>query len=148
MSLFGYREKKYGKFVFVLIALILIALAVGAVYGGIYAVLHMTHWAKYIIIVVASILGLALGLFGIFLILFSFSLIGTWKTVRDKNTTGKSATRLCDKCGRVITKNAEFCEHCGAKQQTGLGLKTCPNCKTKNSGKAAFCEKCGYEFKE
>ena len=43
MSLFGYREKKYGKFVFVLIALILIALAVGAVYGGIYAVLHMTH---------------------------------------------------------------------------------------------------------
>ena len=71
MSLFGYREKKYGKFVFVLIALVLIALAVGAVYGGIYAVQHMTHWAKYIIIVVACILGLALGLFGIFLILFS-----------------------------------------------------------------------------
>lgn len=149
MGLFSYREKRYGKFWFVLIAIILIGLAVASVYGGVYAVLHMTHWAKYVIITIACIVALVLAGFGIFMILFSFSLINSWKSVRDGNKSkGVANTRLCDKCGRVITKNAEYCEHCGAKQQTGLGLKTCPECKTKNSGNAAFCEKCGHEFKE
>ena len=57
MGLFSYREKRYGKFVFVLVALIIIALAGGAIYGGIYAVMHMSHWSKYVIITVASIVG-------------------------------------------------------------------------------------------
>ena len=149
MSLFTYREKRYGKFTFILFALLLIALACASVYGGVYAVLNMAHWSKYIILVVACIVGLALVAFGLFLILFSFSMINSWKSVRDGNKSkGIANTRLCDKCGRVITKKAEYCEHCGAKQQTGLGLKDCPQCKTKNSGNAAFCEKCGYEFKE
>ena len=77
MGLFGYREKRYGKFTFVLIALIIIALAGGAIYGGIYAVMHMAHWSKYVIITVACIVGLLLAILGIFLILFSFSLIGS-----------------------------------------------------------------------
>ncbi len=149
MGLFSYREKRYGKFVFVLISLLILALAGGAIYGGVYAVLHMSHWSKYIIVSVASIVSLILAILGIFLILFSFSLISSSKSVRDGNKSkGIANVRLCDKCGKVITKKAEYCEHCGAKQQTGLGLKDCPNCKTKNSGAAAFCEKCGYEFKE
>ncbi len=149
MGLFKYKETRYGKFLFVLIALLLVALGGASIYGGVYAVLNMSHWTKYIIIVVASIVGLLLALFGIFLIIFSFSMINSWKSVRDGNKSkGVANTRLCDKCGRVITKKAEYCEHCGAKQQTGLGLKTCPQCKTKNSGNAQFCEKCGYEFKE
>ncbi len=149
MCLFRYREKRYGKFLFVLIALVLIALGAGAIYGGVYAVLNMTHWSKYVIVSVAGILGLILAGFGIFFIIFSTSMINSWKSVRDGNKSkGVANVRLCDKCGRVITKKAEFCEHCGAKQQTGLGLKTCPNCNTKNSGPAQFCEKCGYEFKD
>lgn len=149
MCLFKYREKRYGKLTFVLFALVLIALAAASIYGGIYAVIHMAHWSKYIIITVASIVGLGLGLFGIVLVALSFSMISSSKSVRDGNKAkGIAHTRLCDKCGKVITKHAEFCEHCGAKQQTGLGLKACPNCKTKNSGPAQFCEKCGYEFKD
>ena len=124
------------------------ALAAASIYGGIYAVIHMTHWAKYIIVVVASIVGLGLGGFGLFLVSLSFSMINQSKSVRDGNKSiGISGTRLCDKCGRVISKKAEFCEHCGADLQSGTGMKDCPECKTKNSATAAFCEKCGYEFK-
>lgn len=149
MCLFKYREKRYGKALFVLIALVLVALAAGAVYGGVYAVLHMTHWAKFIIVSVAGVVALGLGGLGIFFLIFSTSMINSWKSVRDSNKSkGVANTRLCDHCGRVISKKAEFCEHCGEKQMTGLGLKECPNCKTKNSGAAAFCEKCGYDFKE
>ena len=147
MGIFKYREKKYGKLTFVLVALILILIAAAGIYGGIYAVMHMAHWSKYLIVVVASIIGLCLGGFGIFMIALSFSMISQSKSVRDQNSSkGISGTRLCDMCGRVISKNAEFCEHCGGKQASGLGLKECPNCKTKNSGAAAFCEKCGKEF--
>lgn len=147
MGIFKYREKRYGKFTFVLFALILIALAAASIYGGIYAVLKMAHWSKYIIVVVASIIGLALGVFGIFLVALSFSMINQSKSVRDENKAkGISGARLCDKCGRVISKKAEFCEHCGEKLQTGLGMKVCPDCKTKNSATAEFCEKCGKKF--
>ena len=149
MCLFKYREKRYGKLAFILFAILTIALAVASIWGGVYAVMHMEHWAKYIIVSVAGIVGVALGLFGLFLFGMSFSLINHSKSVRDGNKSkGISGTRLCDKCGRVISKNAEFCEHCGATQQTGLGMKVCPECKTKNSATAAFCEKCRYEFKD
>jgi len=147
MCLFKYREKRYGKLTFVLFALILIALAAASVYGGIYAVVHMAHWVKYVIVVVAGIVGLGLGGFGIVLVALSFSMIGSKQSVRDSNKAkGLANGRLCDMCGRVISKKAEFCEHCGGKQQSGLGMKDCPKCKTKNSALAEFCEKCGTKF--
>lgn len=149
MSIFGYREKRYGKTAFVFLGLLLIALAVGAVYGGVYAVLHMAHWSKYIIVSVAGVFGLIFGAFGVFLVLISFSMINSWKSVRDGNKSIGTANKLlCEKCGRVIAKGALYCEHCGAKQQMGHGMKDCPQCKTKNSGNAKFCEKCGYKFEE
>ena len=147
MGIFKYKEKRYGKLTFILFAIILVLLAVASVIGGIYAVVNMAHWVKYIILVVASIIGLALGSFGIFLVALSFSLINQSKSVRDENNSkGISGTRLCDQCGRVISKKAEFCEHCGKKQQSGLGMKKCTNCKTLNSALAEFCEKCGEKF--
>ena len=76
-------------------------------------------------------------------------MISQSKSVRDGNKSkGISGTRLCEKCGRVISKKAEFCEHCGGKLHEGTGIRTCPECKSKNSAAAAFCEKCGYEFKD
>lgn len=147
MGLFSYREKRYGKLVVILVSLVLLALAGGSIFGGVYAVMHMSNWSKYVIVVVASLVGLLLALMGLFMLIMSLSMINSWKSGRDGNKSkGVSNVRLCDKCGRVITKKAEFCEHCGAKQQTGLGLKTCPECKTKNSGPAEFCEKCGHKF--
>ena len=147
MGIFKYKEKRYGKLTFVLFALILILLAVAGVYGGIYAVVHMTHWSKYVIVSLASIVGLVLGLFGIFMFALSFSMINQSKSVRDENRSkGISGERLCEKCGRVISKKAEFCEHCGSKLNAGLGMKECPKCNTKNSAKAEFCEKCGEQF--
>ncbi len=146
MGLFSYKEKRYGKFAFRLFAIILIVMGGAAIFGG-YCALKMSHWSKYIILAVAAIVGLCLILFGLYLFLFSFSLINSWKSGRDGNKSkGVSNARLCDKCGKVISKKATFCEHCGAKQQSGLGMKTCPECKTKNSAKADFCEKCGHKF--
>ncbi len=148
MGLLSNKTTRYGKFIFILIALCCLALAGGSIFGGVYAVIHMTHWAKYVIVVVACLFAFIVGVIGLQLFLFSFSMINSWKSVRDSNVSkGIAGTRLCDSCGRVITKNAEYCEHCGAKQETGLGLKSCPNCKTKNSGNAKFCEHCGFEFK-
>lgn len=148
MALLTNRTTRFGKFVFIILAICCLAIAAGSIFGGVYAVLNMSHWAKYVIITVACIFAFAIGVFGILLLLIAFSLINSWKSVRDTTIKGTANARLCDKCGKVITKNAQFCEHCGAKQQTGLGLKRCPNCNTKNSGNAMFCEKCGYEFKD
>lgn len=147
MGLVTNRTTRYGKFIFILLAILCLALAGGSIFGGVYAVLHMSHWAKYVIISVACVFAFIVGAFGLFLVVMSLSLINSWKSVRDTNVKGTANVRLCDKCGRVITKNAEYCEHCGTKQETGLGLKSCPNCKTKNSGNAKFCEHCGFEFK-
>ena len=149
MCLFKYREKRYGKLTLRLVGLFTIALGIAAIFGGVYAVNHMIHWAKYIIVAVASIVGVGLVFFGGAMVFITFSMINSSKSVRDGNKAkGIAHTRLCDKCGKVISKNAEFCEHCGKKQQSGLGMKNCPECKTKNSALAQFCEKCGYEFKE
>lgn len=149
MALLTNKTTRYGKFIFILFALLCLAAAGASIYGGIYAVIHMSHWTKYLIIVVACIFALIVGMLGVLFLLMSFSMIRTWKSVRDTNKSkGTANARLCDSCGKVITKNAEFCEHCGAKQKTGLGLKKCPECNTKNSGNAQFCEKCGHEFKD
>ena len=147
MCWFSYREKRYGKLLFVVIALAILALAGGAVYGGVYAVMHMTHWSKYLIVSVAGVVGLLLLAVSVFMLIFSTGMINTWQSVRDGNKSkGLANGRLCDKCGRVISKKAQYCEHCGETQEIGLGLKACPNCKTKNSGTAEFCEKCGHKF--
>ncbi len=149
MGLFKYREKRYGKFTFILFSLLFMALGGAAIFGGVCAVLYIAHWTKYLIVSVACIVGGLLALFGLFMLIISFSMSGKSQSVRDGNKAkGINGTRLCDKCGRVITKGALVCEHCGEKQQTGLGLKACPNCRTKNSGAAAYCEKCGHEFKD
>ena len=147
MCLFKYREKKFGKLALILLALLFIAAAAGAVFGGVYAVIHMTHWAKYVIVSVAGVFAFLTAGIGLYMILISFSMINTWRSVRDVNTTGKvKDVRLCDKCGRVISKHADFCEHCGEAQESGTGLKKCEHCGTKNSAAAKFCENCGKEF--
>ena len=147
MCLFKYREKRYGKFAFMLTAVLFVAIAAASIFGGVYAVLKMSHWVKYVLVVLGAIVGLAAGVTGIFMLAMSPSLINKTKSVKDGNRMkGISGMRLCDKCGRVISKQAHFCEHCGENQETGLGLKECPKCKTKNSGTAQFCEKCGTKF--
>ena len=149
MCLFRYREKRYGKFALILLALALIATGAGSVYGGVYAVMHMTHWTKYLIVAVAGLVGLFFGIFGLAVFGITFSMINQKRSVRDRNKyKGVSGTYLCDKCGRVISKKAKVCEHCGAVQQIGKRDKKCPECKTKNNATAAFCEKCGYKFEE
>ena len=149
MCLFKYREKRYGKFAFMLTAVLFVAIAAASIFGGVYAVLKMSHWVKYVLVVLGAIVGIGAGVTGIFMLAISPSLINKTKSVKDGNRVkGISDMRLCDKCGRQISKVAEFCEHCGQKQQTGLGMKVCPNCKTKNSATAEFCEKCGGKFEQ
>ena len=149
MCLFRYREKRYGKLALILFALLLIAAAAGSISGGVYAVMHMSHWTKYLIVSVAGLAGLFLGIFGLAVFGISFSLINHKRSVRDRNKyKGVSGTYLCDKCGRVISKKANVCEHCGAVQEIGKDDKKCPECKAKNNATAAFCEKCGYKFEE
>ena len=55
MGLFQYKEKRYGKTTLILFALILIAIASVSIFGGIYAVLNMTHWSKFVIVVLTSL---------------------------------------------------------------------------------------------
>ncbi len=148
MCLFRYREKRYGKTAFVIFALVMLAIGAAAAYGGVYAFNHIGNWARIFLLVLGIVGAVAFGGFGLFLIGISFSMIRQSKSVRDINKgKGISGTRLCDKCGRVITKHADFCEHCGEKQQESAGSKKCSNCGTKNKQTASFCEKCGTEFK-
>lgn len=143
-----YREKKYGKGALIVFAIVLIAIAGGSIFGGVYAVNHMSHWSKYIIVSVAGIFGIATAICGFLCLSISFSMINEKQSVRDGNDSiGIANTHLCDKCGRVISENASVCEHCGATQ-TGKEAKKCPDCGTKNSPTASYCEKCGYKFEE
>ena len=137
MCLFRYREKRYGKFALTLFALALIAASAAAIYGGVYAVMNMSHWVKYLIVSVAGITGIGLGSFGFIVLAITFSMINQKRSVRDRNKyKGVSGTYLCDTCGRVISKKAKVCEHCGAVQQIGKHDKKCPECKTKNNATA------------
>ena len=149
MCLFRYKEKRYGKFALTLFALALIAAGVASVYGGVYAVMNMSHWSKYLIVTIAALAGLFFAIFGLVVFGITFSMINQKRSVRDRNKyKGVSGTYLCDKCGRVIDRKANVCEHCGAIQEIGKHDKKCPDCKAKNNATAAFCEKCGYEFKD
>ena len=147
MGIFKYKEKRYGKLTFVLVSLLFIVIAAASAFGGIVALSKMVHWTRYLVFAIACIVALTSGILGFTMFGISFSMHWRKKSVRDVNKgKGVAGVRLCDKCGRVISKKAEFCEHCGMDQQSGTGMKKCPECKTSNSATAAFCEKCGYKF--
>ena len=140
-----YKEKIIGKKSFIAFTTIITIIAGLSIIGGIFAVVKMAHWSKYIICIVGIAIGIFATLMAIYCIAIAFSMTGKEKSVRDVNTMkGIVDTRLCDKCGRVISETAEVCEHCGAKQSDIK--KQCPTCKVENNGSAKFCEKCGYEF--
>ena len=83
------KEKKYNKLIFVLFALILIALSIVCFYGGIYAVVYMLKWYKYLIIVTASIIGLILGILGVLLVALSFNLTNTKNNFKEFDKLNK-----------------------------------------------------------
>lgn len=149
MCLFKYREKRYGKTALILFGIlsILASLAFGLL--GVILLVKIGHWSKWLLLVLLCVIALISLVFGCFCLLVSTGMIWKSKSVRDGNRMkGVSGVRLCDKCGKVISKEAKICEHCGVAQQTGHGLKNCPACKAKNSATAKFCEKCGHEFRD
>lgn len=152
MCFFKYKETRYGRTALRLFALLCIILAGAAGFGGVYGFMHITHWARYVVISVAGLVALGLLALGVFSFSVSLSMIRSWKSGRDGNKSkGVSNVRLCDKCGKVISKKAVYCEHCGEKTYSGNGhksLRVCPICKTKNSATASFCDQCGHEFKD
>ena len=143
---FRYKEKRYGKSTLILVSLLVIALAVGAGVGGAFAVIKMSHWSKYVIVVVCGIVAFCLLMLGISMFVVSCGMSGYRKSVRDIGyAKGVDADRLCDKCGKLLGKDDEFCTHCGAKQ-TGNEKRVCPLCKGKSAPEAEFCAHCGHKF--
>ena len=141
-----YKEHRYGKSTLVLASIIMIALAVAAGFGGVVAVLKMTHWSKYVIVSVAGIVALGLLLLGVSMLVVSFGMSGYRKSVRDIGyAKGVDHDRLCDNCGRLINKDEDFCTYCGAKQ-TPTEKRVCPLCKGKSSPDAEYCAHCGHKF--
>src|SRR5262245_15544159 len=53
-----------------------------------------------------------------------------------------SATEPCVKCGAPLQAGAKFCNECGAKQEK----LNCPNCKAELSPGAKFCNECGQKI--
>ena len=143
-----YKEKRFGKAALLSLGIVAFVLSIASFYIGIFACVKMTHWAKFVILAIGVIVGLFLLAMAVMIFIVSFSLINTIQSVRDLNQgKGTANVRLCDKCGRVISKTAFVCEHCGAKQQTD-NVKVCSECKTNNNAEAEYCEKCGHEFEE
>ena len=143
---FRYREHRYGKSTLVLVSIVMIALAVAAGFGGVFAVVKMSHWVKYVIVSVAAIVALCLLFMGVSMLVVSFGMSAYRKTVRDIGyAKGVDHDRLCDKCGKLLNKDDEFCTHCGAKQ-TPTQKRVCPLCKGKSDPEAEFCAHCGHKF--
>lgn len=143
---FRYREKRYGKGTLILVAILVLALAIGAGFGGVFAVIKMSHWSKYVILAVAIVVALLLLMLGLAMLIVSAGMSGFRKSVRDIGyAKGVDHDRLCDKCGRLLDKDAEFCTHCGAKQ-TPISKRVCPLCKGKSDPEAEYCAHCGHKF--
>lgn len=143
---FRYKEQRYGKSTLILVAIIIIALAVASGFGGAIAVIKMTHWAKYVIVAVAGIVALCLSLLGVAMLVVSAGMSGYRKSVRDIGyAKGVDSDRLCDKCGKLLNKDDEFCTHCGAKQLS-QSKRVCPLCKGKSDPEAEYCAHCGHKF--
>ncbi len=143
---FRYKELRYGKTALILVSVLMILLAVGAGFGGAMAVIKMSHWSKYIIVVVAGIVALCLLMFGVSMLIVSAGMSGYRKSVRDIGyAKGVDGDRLCDKCGKLLNKDEEFCTHCGAKQ-TPKEKRVCPLCKGKSDPEAEYCAHCGHKF--
>ncbi len=143
---FRYKEKRYGKSTLVVVALVLVALAVAAGVGGVFAVIKMSHWSKYVIVSVAAVAALCLLFLGGSMLVVASGMSGYRQSVRDIGyAKGVDHDRLCDKCGKLLNKEDEFCTHCGAKQ-TPTGKVVCPLCKSKNDPEAEYCAQCGHKF--
>lgn len=142
----AYQENRYGKRELKIMTLVVLAVAILSIVLGVVAVINMSHWAKYIIVVFTSIVGLALLVWSIYLIAIVSSTHDEKQSVRDGNESkGIANATLCDKCGREIDSDATHCEHCGGKL-TGKGTKACDVCGAKNKDTAEFCKKCGAKF--
>jgi membrane protease subunit (stomatin/prohibitin family) len=55
---------------------------------------------------------------------------------------GKSAERMCPKCGANLPADAKFCPECGEKAPPPDGEIVCPACG-KKTAKGKFCMECG-----
>lgn len=142
----AYKEKRYGKKELKILTGIVLAVAIISLFLGISACIDMTHWAKWIILAVSIVVALALGVWGIVLIIIVCSTHDEKQSVRDGNEAkGTANANLCEACGRVIEKDAEHCEYCGAKQEA-IATKVCKECGHKNKGTAKYCKKCGQEL--
>lgn len=142
-----YKETKISKKGFIIFAVCTILFAILCLVGGIVGFNLISNFARWIVLILGIILALVIGAVGVTCVMLSFSMTGLAQSVKDGNSAkGIANTYLCDACGRVISKDAEFCEHCGKKQEISK-TKKCPKCGAEINGIAQFCEKCGEEVK-
>jgi membrane protease subunit (stomatin/prohibitin family) len=49
----------------------------------------------------------------------------------------------CTECGKNLPASARFCSRCGAGVTAKPGVKACPQCRAENLKEAVFCNQCG-----
>ena len=148
-----YSEKRYDKGHLMILGLIIFAISLAMLVGGVALIVRGAIIAKASAIIwraivggILSLLGLTFGWIAIMIMITAGSMI----KVKDGNVSdvGNSAmgtvnVNKCPNCGAKLDEDAEFCTTCGAQVE---GCIKC-ECGCKNSPDANNCKKCGKELK-
>ena len=148
----AYREARYGKKTLMIISIVIFALCLGALAGGISmfviglmsGILSKMIWMP-IVGGLLAILAIVFGIFSIIMFFTSVSMINVEQgSVKDGNRAiGTVNVVKCDKCGEELPDNAAFCSKCGTAVE---GVKTC-ECGAANEMDAEYCVSCGKKLK-
>jgi RNA polymerase subunit RPABC4/transcription elongation factor Spt4 len=64
---------------------------------------------------------------------------------KKEESTPKTESSICSKCGKEMPKGNKFCPHCGEK---AVSARECPSCHVSITNNAKFCPNCGANISE
>lgn len=149
----AYQEKRYDKGHLMIVGLVVAALALALIIGGVVLFINgikvdgvwATIW-RIVLSVLMVIIGLPFGYVSFMMIVTANSMISVKDgNVSDVGNSGVGTVNIlkCDKCGEKLEEGAEFCHKCGAEVD---GYVKC-YCGHKNKVDAEHCVKCGNKLK-
>ena len=149
----AYSEKRYDKSHLMILGIIVFAISLAMLVGGVVLIVRGAVIAKLSAIIWRAIVGGVLALLGLtfgWVAIMIMITAGSMIKVKDGNVSdvGNSAVgtvniNKCHNCGTKLDEDAEFCTNCGAQVE---GYIKC-ECGCKNSLDAQNCKKCGKELK-
>lgn len=142
-----FNKTQVGKFIIIFVGILMIALGVLSLIGGINLLGHTdVSWVNIVFGVLLCILFLVLLIGGIVIAWIGASLKATKGNLAEENMpkdAGIVNAVLCPKCGTKV-EEGEFCPKCGKSVMKKI---RCPECNKLNFVNNEVCVHCGTKLK-